>query len=291
VDSENSYIDKQIGNYRVVDELGGGGFGNVYRAQHIFLAKRIVAIKLLNASRLNSQEERESFLYELLTGHPPFTAPDFFALGFKHLMEAPIAPTQLNSNIPEQVEQAILKALAKQRHERFVDVSAFITALRPPPVHISSPQKTKEQWLDDGLAHHEAKRYGEALAAYEQAIQLDPAFAYAYNSKGLALYHLGRYREALNTLERAILLAPNDMSLYYGKGLVSERMQHYQDALQAFEQATRLDPGYAPAWRKKGDVLRILNRRQEALAAYERAMHLDPDDTAAYKSRQELLGK
>ena len=291
MDSENSYIDKQIGNYRVVDELGGGGFGNVYRAQHIFLAKRIVAIKLLNASRLSSQEERESFLYELLTGHPPFTAPDFFALGFKHVTEAPIAPTQLNSNIPEQVEQAILKALAKQRHERFVDVSAFIPALRPPPVHISSPQKTKEQWLDDGLAHHEAKRYGEALAAYEQAIQLDPAFAYAYNSKGLALYHLGRYREALNTLERAILLAPNDMSLYYGKGLVSERMHHYQDALQAYEHATRLDPGYAPAWRKKGDVLRILNRRQEALAAYERTMHLDPDDTAAYKSRQELLGK
>ena len=38
--------------------------------------------------------------YELFTGHMPFTAPDFFAMGFKHLTDKPVAPTQLNPAIP-----------------------------------------------------------------------------------------------------------------------------------------------------------------------------------------------
>ncbi len=67
--------------------------------------------------------------YELFTGSAPFSAPDFFAMGFKHLTDQPIALTQLNPSIPEQIEQAILKAMAKQRGDRHADVHAFLVAL------------------------------------------------------------------------------------------------------------------------------------------------------------------
>ena len=70
--------------------------------------------------------------YEVLTGRIPFTAPDFFALGYKHMMERPIAPTQLNLLLSRTTEQAILKAMAKQRSDRFPDVAAFLTALGAP---------------------------------------------------------------------------------------------------------------------------------------------------------------
>jgi serine/threonine protein kinase len=70
--------------------------------------------------------------YELFTGHIPFTAPDFFAMGFKHLTDNPVAPTQLNPALPMHIEQAILKAMAKQRGERYADVRAFLAALQSP---------------------------------------------------------------------------------------------------------------------------------------------------------------
>src|SRR5216684_9201297 len=57
--------------------------------------------------------------------------------------------------------------------------------------------KTKEEWLNEGNALHSLQRYQEALAAYEQAIHLDPNFALAYKNKGWTLNNLKRYQEAL----------------------------------------------------------------------------------------------
>jgi len=70
--------------------------------------------------------------YQILAGRLPFDAPDFFALGYKHMSETAMPPTQLNLLIPYPVETAILKAMAKQRTDRFPDVLAFVTALSAP---------------------------------------------------------------------------------------------------------------------------------------------------------------
>src|SRR6266566_3693074 len=81
--------------------------------------------------------------YELFTGRQPFTAPDFFSMALKHIQETPTPPKQLNANLPIHIEQAVLKAMAKERADRYADVSTFTGALH-------RPLKTKEQWLDEG---------------------------------------------------------------------------------------------------------------------------------------------
>ena len=82
--------------------------------------------------------------YQILTGRLPFDAPDFFALGYKHMSETAMPPTQLNLLIPYPVETAILKAMAKQRTDRFPDVLAFVTALGAPvpTTTLASPSAT-----------------------------------------------------------------------------------------------------------------------------------------------------
>src|SRR5205823_14997415 len=39
--------------------------------------------------------------------------------------------------------------------------------------------KTKEQWLEEGRNHHKTNRFEKALAAYEQALAIDPSYARA----------------------------------------------------------------------------------------------------------------
>src|SRR2546422_6192633 len=74
----------------------------------------------------------------------------FEPIGYHHAKVGPSAPTQLNPHRPAYIAQAVLKALAKQRDNRYGDVSAFVKALQAPP--------------DPTL-----KQYEEVLQTYEQA--------------------------------------------------------------------------------------------------------------------------
>ncbi len=70
--------------------------------------------------------------YELFTGHAPFLASGTIALLYQHVNVSPIPLRQHNPQLPEHIEQAVLKALMKQPNERFKDVTSFIAALRGP---------------------------------------------------------------------------------------------------------------------------------------------------------------
>ena len=58
-------------------------------------------------------------LFECVTGEPVFSAPTVTALMMKHLEEAPRDPRVVNPELPARFAEIILKALAKQRADRW----------------------------------------------------------------------------------------------------------------------------------------------------------------------------
>ena len=52
-----------VGNYRITDQVGAGGMGVVYRAEHILLGKR-AAVKVLLPERTQSREIVDRFFNE-----------------------------------------------------------------------------------------------------------------------------------------------------------------------------------------------------------------------------------
>jgi serine/threonine protein kinase len=274
MEKKSAYIGKEIGNYRIVREIGGGGFGNIYLAEHVLIQNRVVVIKILRGVYLSSEEERKGFIqeaqilenlkehphilsildlgieegvpylittyaeqgslrdrfkgrnnqpfsvpetltivqqvgealqyahkrnvvhrdmkpenilfnskgealladfgistvlsttsvkhtevmgtpaymapeqfrgeiskhsdqyalacitYELLCGHRPFGAGDFISLGYRHVTEPPPHIRQFNTTIPLHIEQALLRAMAKERTARFEDIATFLRALQ-----------------------------------------------------------------------------------------------------------------------------------------------------------------
>jgi len=67
-------------------------------------------------------------LYEMVTGRVPYTADTPLAVILKHVTHPLPLPSSIKSDIPEAIEQVILKALAKDPGDRFDTVADFLKA-------------------------------------------------------------------------------------------------------------------------------------------------------------------
>ena len=62
-------------------------------------------------------------LYELLTGVPPFQGDSAVSIAYQHVREVPKAPSSIALDIPESLDRVVLKALAKNRDDRYQDAA------------------------------------------------------------------------------------------------------------------------------------------------------------------------
>jgi len=69
-------------------------------------------------------------LYEMLAGRPPFSGPNALAIISQHLTAPPPTLSLARADVPHAVEQAVSRALAKERAARFAAASDFARALR-----------------------------------------------------------------------------------------------------------------------------------------------------------------
>lgn len=104
-------------------------------------------------------------LYELAVGRVPFSADTPFSIIHDHIYSPLPMPRQINPSVSDDVERVLLKALAKDRVDRFKDVQSLIEAFKhawktttppqpvapdtqkiqptAPPVHPVAPTVTK----------------------------------------------------------------------------------------------------------------------------------------------------
>ncbi len=67
-------------------------------------------------------------LYEMIVGRVPFSGDTPFSVIHDHIYTPLPPPTAINPNVPEPLERLLLKALAKERDDRFADASAMMAA-------------------------------------------------------------------------------------------------------------------------------------------------------------------
>ncbi len=68
-------------------------------------------------------------LYEMLTGKKPFDGDTAVAIALKHMQSTPKRPTEINSTIPEGIEQIVLRAMQKDPSARYQTAGEMIADL------------------------------------------------------------------------------------------------------------------------------------------------------------------
>jgi len=69
-------------------------------------------------------------IYELVVGQVPFIADTPFSIIHDHIYTPLPLPRTLNPNVPESIERLLLKALAKDRNDRFETVEEMVAAFK-----------------------------------------------------------------------------------------------------------------------------------------------------------------
>ena len=69
-------------------------------------------------------------LYEMVTGRAPFTGDTPLAIAYKHVQDQPPRPSTVSPGVPVGLEAIILKLLAKQPADRYVDAESLRSDLQ-----------------------------------------------------------------------------------------------------------------------------------------------------------------
>jgi len=85
-----------------------------------------------NVDGRSDQYSLACVVYEMLVGEPPFTGPNVQSIIARHSMATVSPPSIVRATIPETMEAALLRALAKVPADRFPTVIMFAEALATP---------------------------------------------------------------------------------------------------------------------------------------------------------------
>ncbi|HVM48466.1 MAG TPA: tetratricopeptide repeat protein [Candidatus Acidoferrum sp.] len=189
-----------------------------------------------------------------------------------------------------------------RRFDEAIEHHAAAVRLRPEYLYV----------FNLGNAYADAGKPTEAIAAYREALRLDPKASAAHHNLGLVLQGQGKNQEAIAEFRAALDLQPDYESAEHNlanrlaeAGRLDEAIAHYLAAIrldpkhaenynglgicyamqgkmpeaeQQFREAVRLNPKYPNAQSNLANALGSQNKLAEAISHYETALQIAPDD-------------
>lgn len=313
----------------ILSDSAGGGDPDINPSDRLTRADAVVGTYAYMSPeqwnsdpRLDQRSDIYAFgcvVFEMLTHSTPFPFKAKLDLKQAHLTKTPFFPVALQTVIPASIQDFVMDCLAKDPAERPVSWESVTDALthlytdvlgQAPAAEPEGAPLLARELIDKGYSLTELGRYEEALTAYDQALDQQPDFSWAWARKGRTLRLLDRYTDALACYDKALTLQPRYAWAWNGKGVILERLNRMDEALTCFQTATdlhpddvwywynlgsaqtslgkledardilkhalELDPAHAHSWAKLGQVLRQMNMPAEAIEAYEQAIRLEP---------------
>jgi len=124
----------------------------------------------------------------------------------------------------------------------------------------------------------------KALAAAQQARQLNDNLPEVHATLGSVYGATGKYSEAVAELNRALALAPNSDEFYRALGDVQLDSGNVAQAIEALQKAVKLNPYYWVNQNTLGKAYAHQGDFPKALQAFEQVTVLEPDIVAGYEN-------
>lgn len=154
--------------------------------------------------------------------------------------------------------------------------------LAPPPI---DDLHRAEYLCECAFDHYVRDDHTAALAAYDEAIALQPDMLIAYVGRSTNHFRNEDYGAAVDDADHAIKLAPRWAVGHNNRAVALTGQKQYAAALEAVQQAINLEPDMAVAYNNRGMVFVSKGNLEAARADLEHALNLNPHLIIAYKNR------
>ncbi len=152
----------------------------------------------------------------------------------------------------------------------------------------SERSKHEQSLIEQGKEFYKNDQDEEAVAAFQEAIRLDPDLAEAHLRLGMAYAALERkpeadesYKKAVELFKKRVQADPKDAESFFYLGEAHSFLHQDEEAARTYRQTTRLKPDDEEAFYQLGKAETKLAHYPEAVAAFQKALELDPNDSRA----------
>ena len=136
-----------------------------------------------------------------------------------------------------------------------------------------------------GNAYRDKGDYDRAIADFTTVIRLDPDNAFSYANRCKAYGDKGDYDRAIADYDAAIRLAPDLAAPFYSRAHAYRAKGDHGRAIADYGEAIRRAPKLAEAFINRGDIYRTKGDYDRAIADFDEVIRLAPKTAAAFGNR------
>ncbi len=144
-----------------------------------------------------------------------------------------------------------------------------------------------------GKLHFNKKEWDRAVAAFSEAIRLNPECAEAYHRRAGSRFNAGKVKESLSDFDAAAHLDPKNAEVFKNRGMAYLMLLRIDEAMADLRHAQELDPDHPELFRKamsvafaqRGYVKAQAEKWTEAIADLTQAILFDATNAEYFDKR------
>ncbi len=143
---------------------------------------------------------------------------------------------------------------------------------------IEAKEVTEGLYIDMGIACQKLKDYPNAIAAYEEAVKLNPLGTAALMNEASCYQEQGDMVKLAETLKRIVDIDPTKEDIRYSLAVMYDKQDKLDEALAQYEELYRVNPGYKNVAYAAGLIYYGKEQFDKAEPYFEKAAQLHPAD-------------
>jgi tetratricopeptide (TPR) repeat protein len=147
-----------------------------------------------------------------------------------------------------------------------------------------------KSWYNRGCSLLALGHYEEAITSFNKAIKIKSDYLNAWLNRGVALSNLDRHEEAIVSYDKALQIAPDKYEILHHRGLALSELGRYEEAISSYEKSLQIKPESPEDWNNRGVGLIKLWRYEEAISSFDTALQIKSEFYQAWYNRGIVLG-